>query len=246
MKLRMRILGSPALAGLLAAILAVSLATAWPGSATGEPPADHRGTRTLILVRHGVYDSADPSDDDTGKGLTEDGRKQARLTGARLSVWPQPIGTLYASTMTRARETAAILAEALPALAPRLTRDLRECTPPTDRADIMAGLGPGEADTCRSRLEAAFACYFRPAAGGDSTEVLVCHGNVIRYFVCRVLGLDPVRWLAMTIANCSLTVVQVRPDGTMRLLSFSDAGHLPVALQTYPAPRPAAETMRGR
>jgi serine/threonine-protein phosphatase PGAM5 len=246
MKWRMQTLGSPALAGLLAAILAVSLAMTRPGPAAAEPPADHRGTRTLVLVRHGLYDNADPRDDDTGKGLTEDGRKQARLTGARLSAWPEPIDALFASTMTRARETAVILAEALPALAPRLTRDLRECTPPTDRADVMAGLGPGEADTCRSRLEAAFARYFRPTAGRDSAEVLVCHGNVIRYFVGRVLGLDPRRWLAMTIANCSLTVVQVRPDGTMRLLSFSDAGHLPVALQTYPAPRPAAETMRGK
>ena len=235
-----------AAAALLATILAASIGVGLPLPARADSPAGSQGTRTLILVRHGLYENADPRDDDTGKGLTEDGRKQARLTGARLSAWPQRIGALYASTMTRARETAAILAEALPGHAPRLTRDLRECTPPTDRADIMAGLGPGEADTCRSRLEDAFARYFRPAAGGDSTEVLVCHGNVIRYFVCRVLGLDPVRWLAMTIANCSLTVVQVRPDGTMRLLSFSDAGHLPAALQTYPAPRPAAETMRGR
>lgn len=246
MRSRARVSCLPAPAGLLAAVLAVSLGVGLPLPAWAEPPAGSQGTRTLVLVRHGLYDNADPRDDDTGKGLTEDGRKQARLTGARLSVWPQPIGTLYASTMTRARETAAILAEALPTLAPRLTRDLRECTPPTDRADIMAGLSPGEADTCRSRLEAAFARYFRPAAGRDSTEVLVCHGNVIRYFVCRVLGLDPVRWLTMTIANCSLTVVQVRPDGTMRLLSFSDAGHLPVALQTYPKPQPAAETMRRR
>ncbi len=60
------------------------------------------------------------------------------------------------------------------------------------------------------------------------------------------LGLDAERWLALTIANCSLTVVQVRPEGTMRLLSFSDVGHLPVPLQTYPKPRPAAETMRGK
>ena len=38
------------------------------------------------------------------------------------------------------------------------------------------------------RIEAAFRKYFHRAdAGqvGDSVEIYVCHGNVIRYFVCR-------------------------------------------------------------
>jgi len=38
----------------------------------------------------------------------------------------------------------------------------------------------------------------------------------------------------MAIANCSLTVIQVKPDGTCKLYVFGDAAHLPVELQTYP------------
>jgi hypothetical protein len=30
--------------------------------------------------------------------------------------------------------------------------------------------------------------------------------------------------------------VRVRPDGSTQLVSFSDAGHLPPALQSYPRP----------
>ncbi len=39
-----------------------------------------------------------------------------------------------------------------------------------------------------ARIEAAFRKYFHrapPDQKEDSTEVLVCHANVIRYFVCR-------------------------------------------------------------
>jgi hypothetical protein len=40
----------------------------------------------------------------------------------------------------------------------------------------------------------------------------------------------------MTIANCSLTVIQVKPDGSMRLVSYDDVGHIPPAQQTYTSP----------
>lgn len=219
--------------------------------ASAQPPASRggeargRGMRTLILVRHGIYDDSDPRDEELGKALTPEGREQARLTGARLAAWPSRVSALHASTMTRARETAEIMTGALPGLRPQPDRDLRECTPPTDREDIMGDLAPGEADSCRTRLDHAFARYFRPSPERDTTEALVCHGNVIRYFVCRVLGLDPMRWLSMTIGNCSLTVVQVRPDGTMRLVLFGDVGHLPPRLQTYPRSAPA-DAMRRR
>ncbi len=240
---RARARASRAAAGALVAALVASLGAA-PGTAAAAQSG--QGVRTLILVRHGLYDDQDPRDDDVGKGLTAQGREQARLVGGRLSRWPAPIDALYSSSMTRARETAAILADSLPGRRPRLTSDLRECTPPTDREDVMATLEPGEADACRARLDRAFARFFRPSAGRDSTDVLVCHGNVIRYFVCRALGLEPSRWLLMSLGNCSLTVIQVRPEGTARLLSLGDVGHLPVELQTSPRPSPAAETMRGK
>jgi len=35
-------------------------------------------------------------------------------------------------------------------------------------------------------------------------------------------------------------VIQVRPDGTFKITAVGDRGHLPVALQTWAMPKPAA------
>ena len=44
------------------------------------------------------------------------------------------------------------------------------------------------------RIEAAFRKYFHRAESSqkeDSYEIIVCHANVIRYFVCRALQFPP-------------------------------------------------------
>jgi serine/threonine-protein phosphatase PGAM5 len=208
--------------------------------AANAQPAAGKGLRTLILIRHGVYDEDDERDAEIGKALLSEGREQARITGARLAAWPARIDVVHASPMTRARETAEIIAGALPGRGPAPDRDLRECTPPTLRADVMADLEPGEADSCAVQLERTFARYFRPSPARDSTEVLVCHGNVIRWLVTRAMGADPKLWLTMSLANCSLTVIEVKPAGGFRITAVGDRGHLPAALQTWSMPRPAA------
>jgi serine/threonine-protein phosphatase PGAM5 len=43
-------------------------------------------------------------------------------------------------------------------------------------------------------------------------------------------------WLGMSIGNCSLTVVTINADGSMKLLSYGDVGHLPPNLTTRTAP----------
>jgi len=193
------------------------------------------GVRTLYLVRHGLYDEVDPRDPDVGKHLVPEGREQARLVAERLAALPVRITALHASTMTRARETAEVIAKTL-SLRPRLSTDLRECTPPFRPVDFRVRLFRGEQVACRDRIDRAFARYFRPSALRDSSEVLVCHGNVIRYLCCRALGIEPHVWNRMWIANCSLTTIQIRPDGTMKLVGLNDVGHLPPSLQTYAAP----------
>ena len=45
-----------------------------------------------------------------------------------------------------------------------------------------------------ARIEAGFRKYFHradPTQKDNSVQILVCHGNVIRYFVCRALQLPP-------------------------------------------------------
>jgi serine/threonine-protein phosphatase PGAM5 len=213
-------------------LIVVLEAVAVPSAACEETKKQETGVRTIYLIRHGHYDIDDERDPDVGRALIPLGIAQARLVAARLRSLPVMITSLHSSTMTRARQTAAVINQEFPDLELHQTRLLRECTPPTWREDIMEKLEEGEAEECQKRLEQAFAEYFVPSSGGDEHDVLVCHGNVIRYFVTKVLGVDTMSWLRMSIGNCSLTAVQIKPDGSTRLLFFGDVGHLPPNLQT--------------
>jgi broad specificity phosphatase PhoE len=198
------------------------------------------------LVRHGAYHEDDPRDAETGKALTPLGLEQAGLVARRLAALPVPIARIHCSTMTRARQTAAVIARALRGRPPLPSRDLCECTPASVGED-SAGSSAGEATECREQLERAFRRYFVPTSGRDTSEVIACHGNVIRYFWCRALGADPKLWRNLRIAHCSLTVVEVRPDGVLRPVSFNDVGHLPPARMTFsspPAPMPKGAPRR--
>ena len=197
------------------------------------PTAD-QPVRNLFLIRHGEYVHDDTCDEEVGCGLDELGREQARLVAARLDGLPLAFTSLQSSPMTRARETAAIIAAHFPELAHRIEGDIRECTPTTRRQDVMAGLKPGEAGECDAQLEAAAARLLLPAGSADENDIVVCHGNVIRWLVCRALAVDPQAWLGMSIANCSLTVIQVKADGSCKLVAFADSGHIPWSQTTYP------------
>lgn len=46
-------------------------------------------------------------------------------------------------------------------------------------------------------------------------EIIVCHANVIRYFLCRALQIPPEAWLRLCTFNCSMTYLTIRPTGTV-------------------------------
>jgi serine/threonine-protein phosphatase PGAM5 len=207
--------------------LSVLAAPAWAVWPDADEPM-----RTVVLVRHGAYADDDDSVDEGH--LVTLGRQQARMVAERLDAMPIAFDSLQASTLNRARETAEIVAEWFPDLDLELHDDLRECTMRTRRQDIMERLDPDEAKACEDRLEGTFARLFRPVEGESGRhDIVICHGNVIRWFVCKILDVDPEAWLQMGIAHCSITVVQVRTDGSMKLLSFADSGHVPYPMTTY-------------
>jgi serine/threonine-protein phosphatase PGAM5 len=202
-----------------------------PAAFAADPPAAPAGVRTLYLIRHGFYDFRDSTDDRVGRHLDSLGHAQARLVGARLAALPVKMSSLVSSELTRARETADDMAGPL-GLTPARDSLLNECTPWANRPDIRYET-PDEPDSAVARLERAWARYVRPAGAADEHDVLVCHGNVIRWFVCRALGADTRQWGSMDIGNGSITAILVRPDGATRLAIFSDVGHLPLETQTW-------------
>ncbi|XP_078277604.1 serine/threonine-protein phosphatase PGAM5, mitochondrial isoform X4 [Rhinoraja longicauda] len=81
-----------------------------------------------------------------------------------------------------------------------------------------------------ARIEAAFRRYIHRAdlkQQNDSYEIIVCHANVIRYFVCRALQFPPEGWLRMCLNNGSITWLTIRPNGRVALRTLGDTGFMP-------------------
>jgi serine/threonine-protein phosphatase PGAM5 len=204
-----------------------------PSIQAQENKSQTKGARTLYLIRHGQYDHDDDRDPDIGKALVPLGIAQSKLVANRLKSLPIKMSSLISSTMTRARQTAMIINQDFAELELQQSSLIRECTPPTWREDIMEGEDPEELKNCTDNLDAAFSKYFIPSPDEeDRNDIIVCHGNVIRYFVTKVLKVETMSWLQMTTGNCGLTVVRIKPDGFMKLVSFNDMGHIPPNLRT--------------
>lgn len=189
-------------------------------------------TRTIVLVRHGNYVPDAATDEQLGPGLSLLGVAQAHLAGARLTGLPMRFDGMYVSPMQRARDTAATIAGDFPGRHFEVVDDLAECTPPTRRVDIMAHEKPEDLVACKAQLDRVFAKFFRPAAGKAQADLLVCHGNVIRYLVTRALGVDSKAWLEMSVGHASITRIQVRADGSFKVIAVGDVGHIPPNLRS--------------
>jgi len=190
-------------------------------------------TRNIILIRHGQYNLDGTKDSE--RYLTSLGIEQAKLTGLRLAELSLPFTHIAQSRMTLAVQTAKIISEALPDV-PLLAEDglLNEGAPiapePLNRWKPQHYFAVDGA-----RIEAAFRKYFHRAdveQEKDSYEVIVCHANVIRYFVCRALQLPPEAWLRISLMNASTTWLVIRPNGDVHCRGLGEAGHMPPEMRT--------------
>ena len=217
----------------LLVLLAFSIVLS-PAAPAAKDDSAKKGVRTIYLIRHGQYDQADTRDEFSGRGLVPLGIAQARLLAARLRAMPVEFTSLTSSTMTRARQTAVVIHQEFPRLELKPSELICECTPPTWRQDVMAEVKAAEAEACVKNIEQFFREWFIPSPdAGDRHELVVCHGNIIRYLVAKALQVDTMSWLQMGISNCSLTVIRVLPDGKMKLDAFGDYGHIPENMRTY-------------
>jgi serine/threonine-protein phosphatase PGAM5 len=184
-------------------------------------------TRNIFLIRHGQYqlDKKESSE----RRLTELGREQAALLGKRLSETNVKFDTVVMSTMPRAMETANIVLEKLPNVQSKMDSLLEEGAPyPPEPVAYHWKPNKKKFYTEGARIEAAFRKYIHRASvhqKEDSNELVVCHANVIRYFICRALQFPAEGWLRMSLANSSITWIVVRPNGSVSIRTVGDAGH---------------------
>jgi len=191
------------------------------------------GTRFIYLVRHGDYGPGGSYDPKRGHGLTALGIRQAQAAAKRFE--GIPVSGIHTSTLLRAAETAAIIAKHLPSIpvhADNLLCEVIPNLPPGTEMDLDQW-GPKKLESDRARAEKALVRYFKPARGADKHDVIVAHGNLIRYMVCRVLGADAKMWTRLDMCNCGISKVLVKPDGTAFVVSHNSAGHLPRTLRRF-------------
>ncbi len=178
----------------------------------------------LLLVRHGQYGLED------GGKLTELGREQARTTGKWIAeeLAGERVAALWSSTLPRARETAAIIGACITRTRVRPIGVLREGMYSKVKGyEVPAS----ERQEDRARADLAYDRIFRTSRS-DRFEIVVCHGNLIRYLVCRAMDIPVVRWTRMNSNHCGLTRILVRDTGAVRVVSYNETAHLPVNMVT--------------
>ncbi len=179
--------------------------------------------RRVLLIRHGQYQ-------ERGNGeLTALGRKQAAVTGRALA--GLRVDGMVSSTLIRAKETAAIISESVTGVKVMHSTLLCECMPTPLPASLKLRLDAAQIREDRARADRAFERFFRPSRT-HRTDVIVCHGNIIRFFVCLALDVSPRVWVKMQSLHCGITEVSVLPNGETRLASYNDTGHLPPPMRT--------------
>lgn len=203
--------------------------SAWRTDWDGRAALQSTRRRTVYLIRHGSYDTRD-----SNGALTDLGHKQAGILADRLRAidaahkgWTKCI---VHSNMVRAVQTATHVHNRLPNVELVVNEDLAEGRPCVPIPSKSAERWPEEGlRKDGPRIERAFRSLFYRAGEDvkrDECVIVVCHANVIRYFVCRALQIGPENWLRMSLAHCSITAVCIHPSGRVSLQSFGDHGHL--------------------
>jgi probable phosphoglycerate mutase len=198
----------------------------------------------VFLVRHGstTLTAEDRFAGSTDVELSDEGRAQAAALGDRLST--EGIETVYASPMSRTRETAAIVGGA--------------CAVTTTLVDGFREISHGHWEgLTRSDVEARFAeeyaswegdpFTFAPAGGESGAAVLaralpalraildrhsgkrvlvVSHKATIRLLLSSLLGFDPRGYRdRLDQAPACLNVLDFRDPVRARLMLFNDTSH---------------------
>ncbi len=181
------------------------------------------GTRRLLFLRHGQYD-------EEGDGrLTALGREQAAHSAEALAA--ERLDQIRVSTLIRARETAEIVARAHRSVSVRPSSLFCEAIPTKLPPRLARGIEAARIARDIPRAKRAAAELFRPSRT-DRSELIVCHGNIIRFFHCLALDVDPTAWVRLVSHHCGITEVLVLASGQLRAVRYNDLGHLPPELRT--------------
>ena len=166
------------------------------------------------------------------------GRDQCRQLAARLR--GIPLDAIWHSPLTRAVDSAAVIAESFPGAfldeASELIDHVPHVPPPDQRTPSMAGFFDGcsaneqrDGEQMAERLTKRFA--HAPGPGKISThELLITHAYPVAWLVRDALGAPPAAWFSLTaIANTGLTIIRYPDDEPPDVFCVNDLSHLGTA-----------------
>lgn len=180
--------------------------------------------RKIIFIRHGQYKSEPEL-------LTAKGRKQAAIVAKRIK--KITIHKYYSSNMPRAKETARIIAGKKPVTAKKFFREQALPMPQKILKDMPLEYRKSTLKKNAKEADKAFKYLFKRPKSGDKTIVVVAHGNVIRYWLCRALDIDPKKWVYFDISNASMTTIGINRLGYFKISGFAEIQHLPLSFRTF-------------
>lgn len=191
-------------------------------------------SRYLYLVRHGEQQDAEHGLPDGP--LSARGERQARAIADRLS--GVPFDAAWTSPLQRARETARIMAERMPAVEVSPSTLLIDCIPAGPTPDMphafqsfFGGVTRDEIEAGEAQMADATDEWLRPSRE-DRHELLITHNFVIAWFVRESFRSPSWRWMGVNQANCGLSIIRVRSTKPPELITHNDLGHLPPELRT--------------
>ncbi|SIN24418.1 histidine phosphatase family protein [Micromonospora cremea] len=200
-------------------------------------------TRLLYLARHGEQEDA--AAESSEAGLSERGRRQARLLGERLR--GRPFAAVHHGPLRRAAETAELVAASLPGVpvyatelaGDHLPHDTDPADLPSAYADFLGQFSAAERVDGPRVTAAAVRRFTGPVAGGTEgadgiepiRELVVTHNFLIAWLVRHALNAPERRWLGLNQHNAGLTVIRYGPAAPPNLVAFNDVAHLPPELR---------------
>jgi broad specificity phosphatase PhoE len=198
----------------------------------------------IYLVRHGEteWNQDTRIQGQTDIPLNARGRRQAEALAARLA--DVPLEIIYTSDLSRARVTAELIAARQPQTVPIVALpELRECDYglwegltlaeaarrfPDDWNDWQRRGGSGRPTGGEELIALAGRTgrVFDEAAGEGKTVLFSGHRGSLRTILCHALGIEQIFRDRFSIANCSISALECRPERRPNLLFLNDTCHL--------------------
>eukprot|EP01084_Bolivina_argentea_P204233 348755_1 len=212
----------------------------WDYNWDNREKSSNNSTVTFTLIRHGQY-VHDKNPDN--KILTDLGQKQAQITGIKLKSLCVQYDEIICSTIIRAVQTADIiineLYDAPKAKSIKIKYDcnLAEGCPamiiPESKSLIESGFFD-DIENESGKIKKAFETYIHRNDDENNKEILIIgHGNVFRYFICRVLQFPPEAWLRFAICNCGIIKFKIYSNGKVSVRCIGGDQHFEKEEITY-------------